>query len=208
MVSSVPGSTPPRWLHLLVGPNGAGKSTLHSALVQTGVLGTALEFVNADVYERESLQHIRDPQDRSRAAQAWAQSRRSTLMFEGSSLVSETVFSHPSKLDLIDEAHRAGFTVALYVVALHDPQKLLARVAQRVREGGHAVPHDRILARYPRTMALLAQALQLADATYLFDAQEVSAGGPRLVALHTRTGTTVLSAPLPPWAQKMLGGCV
>ena len=31
---------------------------------------------------------------------------------------------------------------------------------------------------------------------------------PCLVALHTRTGTTVISAPLPPWAQKMLGGCV
>ncbi len=109
---------------------------------------------------------------------------------------------------MIDEAHRAGFTVALYVVALDDPQKLLERVAQRVREGGHAVPHDRILARYPRTMALLAQALQLADATYLFDAQEVSAGGPRLVALHTSAGTTVLSEPLPPWTRKMLGGCV
>ncbi len=74
MVSSVPGSTPPRWLHLLVGPNGAGKSTLHSALVQTGVLGSELEFVNADVCERQSLQHIGDPQDRSRGAQALAQS--------------------------------------------------------------------------------------------------------------------------------------
>ena len=46
------------------------------------------------------------------------------------------MFSHPSKLALIKDAQRHGFTVALYIVALDDPARLLDRVAQRVREGG------------------------------------------------------------------------
>lgn len=193
-----------RWLHLLAGPNGAGKSTLYRALVAGGQLGPALEFVNADRYERAHLQHIADPQARSQAAQAWAQERRRELLLAGASFASETVFSHPSKLELIDEARRAGFTVALYIVVLDEPDLLVARVAQRVREGGHPVPEARIRARYPRTLALLAQALARADAAYLFDGRDVAQGGPVLVAVHTAAGTTVLAEPLPAWARQMV----
>ena len=39
----------------------------------------------------------------------------------------------------------------------------IARVAQRVAQGGHDVPRDRIVARYHRTMALLPDAIVAAD---------------------------------------------
>ena len=195
----------PLWFHLLAGPNGAGKSTLYRALVRQGILGPPLEFVNADLHERTHLQHMANPQVRSEAARAWADARRTALMAERTPFASETVFSHPSKLALIQEAQRHGFTVALYIVALDDPARLLERVAQRVREGGHSVPPERILARYPRTMEHLAQAVRLADVSYLYDAMEVAQGGPRLVALRTGTTTTVLVDAMPAWAQRVLG---
>ena len=44
--------------YLLAGPNGAGKSTLYKALVQVGTIPDTAEFVNADLYEAEHLQHI------------------------------------------------------------------------------------------------------------------------------------------------------
>lgn len=198
-------STAPRWLHLLAGPNGAGKSTLHQALVRDGVIAGTLEFVNADLHERAHLQHIVDAHQRSEAARAWADARRAQLLAEHTAFASETVFSHPSKLALIGDAQRQGFTVALYVVALDDPRRLLDRVRRRVGEGGHDVPPERILARYPRTMAHLAQAVDMADAAYLFDAREAAEGGPRLVAARSSGRTTVVSAPLPAWTQRMLG---
>ena len=46
--------------HLLAAPNGAGKSTLYAALVRDGILGANLAFINADLFEREHLQHIID----------------------------------------------------------------------------------------------------------------------------------------------------
>ena len=199
-------TAPPRWFHLLAGPNGAGKSTLYRALVREGILGPPLEFVNADLHERAHLQHIANPQDRSEAARAWADARRTALLAARTPFASETVFSHPSKLALIAEAQRHGFTVALYIVALDDPARLLDRVAQRVREGGHPVPPERILARYPRTMTHLAQAVQLSDVAYLYDAAEVTQGGPRLVAVHTALATTALVDALPAWAQRVLSG--
>ncbi|KQM79486.1 zeta toxin family protein [Xylophilus sp. Leaf220] len=196
--------TSPRWFHLLAGPNGAGKSSLYRALVREGILGSRLEFVNADLHERDHLQHIDDPQSRSEAARAWADARRAQLLDDGASFASETVFSHPSKIELLRQARLRGYTVALYIVALDDPQRLLGRVAQRVREGGHDVPAERILARYTRTMAHLADAVKVADAAYLYDARDVADGGPRLVAVRTVAGVTLVDAPLPAWARTLL----
>ncbi len=50
--------------HLLAGPNGAGKSTLFRALVRDGIVGADLPFVNADLYERDDLQHSTHSQAR------------------------------------------------------------------------------------------------------------------------------------------------
>ena len=94
--------------------------------------------------------------------------------------------------------------MVLYVVSLDDPQRLLARVSQRVREGGHNVPASRILGRYPRTMAHLGQAVRIADLVFLYDAAEVEQGAHRLVALCERARTTVLVDELPRWAAAML----
>lgn len=197
--------TAPIWFHLLAGPNGAGKSTLYRALVREGILGPPLEFVNADLHESAHLQHIADAQERSETARTWADARRAALLTARTSFASETVFSHPSKLALIEQAQGHGFTVALHIVALDDPARLLIRVAQRVREGGHPVPPERILARYPRTMTNLAQAVRLANVAYLYDAIDEAEGGPHLVAIRTAAGTTALTDTLPRWVQRMLG---
>lgn len=194
----------PPIFHLLAGPNGAGKSTLYRALVASGAIESDLEFVNADLHERDCLQHVPDLQQRSEAAREWADTRRETLLNARVGFVSETVFSHESKLGLIRHAQSLGYQVVLYVVSLDDPQRLLARVSQRVREGGHNVPASRILGRYPRTMAHLGQAVRLADLAFLYDAAEVEQGAHRLVALCERAQTTVLVDELPRWAGAML----
>jgi predicted ABC-type ATPase len=193
-------------LYLLAGPNGAGKTTLYRALLLTGTLPADAEFVNADHHEAQQLQHIKDPQARSKAAQAWAEARRAELLQMGQSFVSETVFSHPSKLELITQAQAQGFFVLLLVVALEEPEQLVQRVAQRVREGGHAVPPERILARYPRTLAYLTRAVRLANAAVLYDSQDVSPGTHTAVALCKKAWTQELVQPLPGWAQRVLWG--
>lgn len=190
--------------HLLAGPNGAGKSTLYRALVTSGTLDGALEFVNADLYAGSHLQHIADLQKRSDAARKWADARREALLNARAVFVSETVFSHESKLGLIRHAQSLGYQVVLYVVSVGDPQRLLTRVSQRVQEGGHNVPASRILERYPRTMANLKQAVRLADLAFVYDAAEVEQGAHLLVALCEKEQTTLLASKLPRWATTML----
>ena len=92
----------------------------------------------------------------------------------------------------------------LYVVCLDEPRVPLARVRRRVGEGGHHVPPNKILERYPRTLANLAQAVKLADMSMLFDARDVSRGGLRLAAVSADGGAELHASPLPRWAAAML----
>jgi predicted ABC-type ATPase len=192
--------------HLLAGPNGAGKSTLFRALVRNGIISAELTFVNADLHERDHLQHIADPEQRSSAARQWADAQRAAKLLAKESFASETVFSHESKLALIEEAIAHGYVVALYIVALDDPQRLLARVQRRIREGGHSVPPDRVLARYPRTLENLSKAVRIATVAYLYESREIEAGGHQLVAMCEREKVTGFVETMPLWAQKILGG--
>lgn len=190
--------------HLLAGPNGAGKSTLYRALVASGAIEGELEFVNADLYEKSHLQHIADLQKRSEAARDWADGRRDALLNAKIGFVSETVFSHGSKLSLISDAQSLGYQVVLYIVSVDDPQRLLARVSQRVQEGGHNVPAKRILERYPRTMDNLKKAVRLADLAFVYDAAEVEQGAHLLVAMCEKEQSSLLVSKLPLWAAAML----
>jgi predicted ABC-type ATPase len=191
--------------YLLAGPNGAGKSTLYKALLAAGQIPKDAEFVNADLHEAAHLQHIPDAQQRSEAARLWADGRRDELLAAGQSFVSETVFSHESKLALIAQAQAKGFFVLLLVVCMDHPERLLARVSQRVGEGGHDVPAERILARYPRTLANLQKAVRMADAALLHDSETVSPGTHRLISACEGARTKVLHEPLPDWAKQVLG---
>jgi predicted ABC-type ATPase len=190
---------------LLAGPNGAGKSTLYKALTLAGTIPTTAEFVNADVHETEQLQHISDPAARSEQARHWADARRTQLLELGDPFASETVFSHPSKLTLIADAQSKGFFVMLLVIALDDTAQLLARVTQRVGEGGHAVPPERILERYPRTLAHLSKAVRMADAALLYDTSAAATDSLKAVAFCKGQWTKELVSPLPEWATQVLG---
>ena len=196
--------------YLLAGPNGAGKSTLFHAAVAEGLIAAEAEFVNADLFEASHLQHIGDSQQRSEQARDWADGRRAALLQVKQSFVSETVFSHESKLALIAHAQHCGFAVVLLVVCLDDPKRLLARVHQRVQEGGHGVPADRILARYPRTLLYLTQAVRLADLAVLYDTSGTSddvdkVNLPVRVAVCRGQQTQRLVKRLPKWARQVLG---
>ena len=192
--------------YLLAGPNGAGKSTLYRSAVSSGLLPAHAVFVNADLHEASALQHITDPEVRSAQARAWADERRLACLAQGESFVSETVFSHSSKLALMQDARAEGFTVVLLVVCVNDPRQLLGRVAQRVAEGGHDVPTERILARYPRTLRHLQDAIPMADLALLYDTSGVGRqgiSGPKLVA-RWRQGMWHWQVSRPPaWAKKV-----
>jgi predicted ABC-type ATPase len=94
---------------------------------------------------------------------------RQKLLERKVSFTFETVMSHPSKVELLAKAQRADYRTYLYFVATDDPQINISRVRNRVKLGGHAVPEDRIVKRYYRSLDLLMEAIHYTDRAYVFD---------------------------------------
>jgi len=102
-------------------------------------------------------------------AAAIADYLRNEMLKNDSTFACETVFSHPSKLEFMKAAHTAGFKIYLYFIATQDPYINIGRVQNRVINGGHTVPEDKIISRYSKTMENAYNALLLADRSYWFD---------------------------------------
>ena len=165
------------FLLIVAGPNGAGKTTLTRWLRSREIdFG---EYINADDIASE-LQGQEDV--RVREAQRIADVRREQCLEARRSFTFETVMSHPSKVELLKRAKQAGFFVQLFFVGTDDPEINVARVALRVKQGGHDVPEDKIVSRWQRTMDLLAEAVRSVDEAFVFDNSSAElSGGPRLV---------------------------
>lgn len=94
---------------------------------------------------------------------------RQSLLAAGVSFTLETVMSSPDKIALLQQAQAQGFRTYLYYVATEDPDINISRVQNRVRQGGHPVPQDKIIERYHRSLALLFKAVQHTNRAYIFD---------------------------------------
>ena len=183
-------------LHLLAGPNGAGKSKLFAEVIGPA---THLECVNADDIAAERWPE--DPAGRSYDAALIASDRRAELLAARTSFVTETVFSHESKIELVQQACAVGYLVTLHVVVV--PEELaVARVANRVEHGGHAVPEDKVRTRFHRLWPLVAEAITLADAAFVYDNSRIKPAF-RLVASFDH-GVLAGDSDWPPWTPPAL----
>lgn len=81
----------------------------------------------------------------------------------------ETVMSSADKVNILKKAQELGYKTYLYYVATEDPSINLLRIQHRIRMGGHSVPHDKVVARYYRSLDLLFQAIQYANRAFIFD---------------------------------------
>jgi predicted ABC-type ATPase len=182
---------------VLAGPNGAGKSTLYQTRVAPSFAGP---FINADLIQRDEL---RDPSPTaSYQAADIASSRRADHLAQGRDFVTETVFSHPSKLELIDEARSRGFTIIMMHVGVDTPDLSVARVGTRAEEGGHVVPEDKIRTRYARGAPLIRAAVLKADRGMVFDNSRVNT--PPVHCLTFANGRLIFAMSLlPSWIRSV-----
>ncbi len=149
----------------IAGPNGAGKTTFF----QAHLAAAGLRFVNADAIGRELGLEAYD-------AARVATDIREALLAARESFIFETVFSDPAgdKLAFLRRATAAGYNVGLCFIGLSRASVSDTRVAMRVTQGGHDVPAEKLAARYPRTMANLAQALAEVPHVLVYDNDDLA----------------------------------
>ena len=178
----------------LAGPNGAGKTTFYHAHLQPA----GLRFVNADALAQEL--HI-EPYAAARVADAV----RKELVKQRESFVFETIFSDPvgEKLAFLKSAAQAGYNTILCFIGTAGPQVSEQRVAMRVSQGGHDVPTEKLVQRFPRILANLRAALRELPHVWVFDNNDLRTPY-RLVAIFESGRLVKIERPVPRWLRPLL----
>lgn len=184
-------------LWVLAGGNGVGKSTFyHTQLESYG-----LPFINADIIAREIYPD--KPEQHSYDAAKVAEGMRYQLLQEGRNFCFETVFSHTSKIDFIALAKAFGYQIILVFIHLEPLALNLARIDQRVQEGGHSVPTNKVINRIPRLFENIKSTLILCDEVRILD--NSLAEDPFRQMVTIRNGSIERHVdPLPAWCQDLI----
>jgi predicted ABC-type ATPase len=178
----------------LAGPNGAGKSTFYEAHLKD----CGLRFLNADVLAGEL------GLDAYQGAEVAAKLRQE-LVKQGESFVFETVFSDPvgDKLNFLKQAAQQGYTVVMCFIGIAGSGRSEERVAMRVSQGGHDVPTDKLVTRFPRTMTNIRQAIRELQCVLVFDNDDLSIPF-RLLAVVQHGRPKFLARSIPDWLEPVL----
>ena len=196
---------------VLAGHNGSGKSTLWNERLAPQL---KIPLVNADRITASILpppdpqtgqlpdwaRKLRDNDVRWQVlSQAGVQAFVALVTERRMPFAFETVFSHwkklpngkyESKIDMITTLQQAGYFVVLVFVGLASAQLSVLRVETRTRQGGHGVPLNKLLSRFPRTQRAIGYAAIIADMTLMFDNSQSAQKAFALV--RAQRGNTVL----------------
>ncbi len=125
---------------------------------------------------------------------------RYQLLKNRQSFTFETVMSSPDKIQFLAKAKELGYKTYLYFVATEKPSINLERIKNRVKNGGHNVPNDKVIARYHRSLDLLLEAIKQTNRAYLFD----NSGKNQIFIAEITNGTDLQFAndDIPNWFQK------
>lgn len=181
--------TPAPRLLVLAGPNGAGKTTYYRTYLST----SGLLFVNADELVRTL--GVPNPE-----AANFADGAREALLSSRESFITETVFSDPvgAKLNFLRRAMAVGYNVQVDFIGLSGVGLSEVRVMQRVAQGGHDVPSDRLERRFHQSLRNLAEAITFVPQLRVFDNSDPD--HPFHLVLRAERGQIMFRAhPFPEW---------
>lgn len=133
---------------VIAGPNGAGKSTTAPAILRDAL--KVQEFVNADTIAA-GLSAF-SPESVALAAGRIMLDRVHELAREGRDFAFETTLASRTFAPWLRDLQAKGYKFHLVYLCLPTVELAVARVAERVRRGGHAVSEDIVRRRYARSL--------------------------------------------------------
>lgn len=129
---------------IIAGPNGAGKTTFAREFLPNEA--DCPVFVNADLIAAGIAPF--QPESVAFRAGRMMLEEITRHAAEGRSFAFETTLSGLAYAPKIDRWRVDGYTVKLIFLSLSTAEEAIARVAMRVRQGGHNIPTDTIRRRF------------------------------------------------------------
>lgn len=138
-------------VYVIAGPNGAGKTTFANRFLPEFV--QCREFLNADLIAAGLAPY--SPESQAVRASELMLERIHQLVEERETFAFETTLGARSYAQLIPKWRLAGYRVVLFFLWLPTQELAVARVAARVKQGGHNIPENVIRRRFNRGLANL-----------------------------------------------------
>ena len=129
---------------IIAGPNGAGKTTFARSFLPQEA--QCPRFINADLIAAGLSPFA--PETAAIKAGRIMLAEVAACVGRGESFAFETTLSGLGYLRHIDQWHAQGYRVDLYFLALPSAEAAVARVAERVSQGGHDIPEPVIRRRF------------------------------------------------------------
>ena len=163
-------------VYVIAGPNGAGKTTFATDFLPEFV--QCREFVNADLIAAGLSPFA--PETQAMRAGRLLLTRINELAEARQDFGFETTLAGRSYLKLISGLRQSGYDIILFFLWLPSAETAVARVASRVRQGGHDVPEATIRRRFGAGLRNFFEIYApLANSWYLYNGSQLP---PQLVA--------------------------
>lgn len=151
---------------IIAGPNGAGKTTFAREFLPNEA--NCPVFVNADLIAA-GIAPFQPDAAAFRAGRLMLEEIRRHVS-DGRSFAFETTLSGLTYSGMIDQWRANAYVVKLIFLSLASPEEAIARVAMRVRQGGHHIPSATIRRRFASGLVNLHSVYrQRVDYWQLFD---------------------------------------
>jgi len=154
-------------LLIVAGPNGSGKTSVTNKILKHEWMA-GCEYINPDNIARDMFGNWNSPEAVMKAVR-YATDMREKCIANGRSLIFETVLSAPDKISFIQQAKMKDYFIRLFFIGTNNPKINAARIAQRVMDGGHDVPIQKIINRYYKSIANCSLLVPVVDRLYVYD---------------------------------------
>ena len=129
---------------IIAGPNGAGKTTFARSFLPEEA--QCPRFINADLIAAGLAPFA--PETAALKAGRLMLDEIADCVRKGESFAFETTLAGLSYLSRIKQWREQGYHVSLFFLCLPDAETAIARVAERVRQGGHHIPESVVRRRF------------------------------------------------------------
>ena len=154
-------------LIVIAGPNGSGKTST-TRLVIKHEWADQCVYINPDEIAQSKFGDWND-EHAIRQSVEYCEQWREQLLKEHNDFIFETVLSSEGKVDFLKRATEEGYFIRMFFICTTSPTINAARIANRVMEGGHDVPINKIISRYEKAIINAARVAKFVDRAYFYD---------------------------------------